>query len=37
MSYMKNMKSGKTQILMSFMFLMSQKNETTQWENLRIR
>jgi hypothetical protein len=34
---MKNMKLGKTEILMSFMFLLSQKNEITQWENLRIR
>jgi hypothetical protein len=34
---MKNMKLGKTQILMSFMSLPSQKNETNQWENLRIR
>ena len=37
MSYMKNMKLGKNQILMSFIFLLSQKNETTQWEDARVR
>jgi hypothetical protein len=37
MSYMKNMKVGKNRPLMFFMFLLSQKNETTQWESLRIR
>ena len=34
MSYMNNMKFGKTQILTSFMFLLSKKENQTQWENL---
>jgi hypothetical protein len=34
---MKNRKLWKNQILMSFMYLLSQKTKITRWESLRIR